>query len=141
MLLLQECVKIIICTHGFTTSSNLRSPPAPLQPTSCLLILFRLLFIFLFAPSILFPLSFQLVLRRQQRGGKFSPSSHQLVSTPEKLQNESTADEEKKWDKLLFINTQRGERFAYVCEFVCVCVYTLYACCYEERSLHKPKTI
>lgn len=121
MLLLQECIKMIICTHGFTASSNLLAPLAPLQPTSCLLLLFQPLSIFLFPLSFLFSLSFQLVLRKRQRGGEFSPSSHQLATTTEKLQNESAADEEQKWDKLLFINTQRGERFAYVCECVCVC--------------------
>ncbi len=126
MPLSQECVKkMVICTRDFTATCNLRTPPS-LPPTSCLLLLLRLLSIFLFAPSTLFPLSFQLVFRRQRRGGKFSPSLHQLAITPEKLPNESAADEREKWDKLLFINTQRGERFACVCLCVCVCV--LYVC-------------
>lgn len=103
---------MVIYTRDFTAACNLRTSPH-LQPTSCLLLLLHLLSIFLFAPSAPFALSFQLVLRRQQRGSKFSQSAHQLAITPEKLANESTADEREKWDKLLFINTQRG---------VCVCV-------------------
>lgn len=125
MLLLQECVKkMVICTHEFTATCNLCSSPTPLQPTSCLLLYLHVLSISLFAPSTLFALLFQLVLRRQRQGGKFSPSSHQLAITPEKLPNESIADERKKWDKLLFINTQRGKRVAYV-GIMCVCVYCM----------------
>lgn len=107
--------ELLIWTRGFTAACNLRTP-LHLQPTSCRLLLLHLLSIFLFAPSAPFCLSFQLVLRRQQWGGKFSLSEHQLAITPEKLANESTADEREKWDKLLFINMVRGE----VC--VCVCV-------------------
>ncbi len=120
MLFSQERVKkMVICTCDFTAACNLCTPPS-LEPTSRLLLLLHYLSIFLFAPSTLFPLLFQLVLRRQQRGGKFSPSSHQLAITPEKLLNESTADEREKWDKLLFINTQTGKRF---CMCMCVCVF------------------
>lgn len=111
-------------THGFTASSNLLSPPAPLEPTLCLLLVFHLLSIILFPLSILFSLSFQRVLKRRQRGGRFSPSSHQLATTTEKLPNESAADEEQKWDKLLFINTERRE--VCICVLLCVCMYSMY---------------
>lgn len=60
-----------------------------------------------------------LFLRRQQQSGEFLPSTHQLALTPEKLANESVADEKEKWDEHLFINTESGERF--VC--VCLCVF------------------
>lgn len=132
---------MVICTFTAARKPALCSRYTPLtppvRPTSRLLLYLHLLSIFLSAHSTLSPVSSQLVFfsflffkRRQRWGGKFSPSSHQLAIMPEKLPNESTADERKKWDKLLFINTQRGERFAYVgivcvwaCVCACVCVY------------------
>lgn len=114
MLLLQGLLIYTRDFHGWLQRVNppspttylLSSPPSPSSLHFCLCPLGSL-------PSLV-----PACLKTTTAGGKYSPSTRQLAIAPEKLANENTADEREKWDKLLFINTQRGERF--VCVSVCV---------------------